>query len=340
MTSAAGPAGAVRRNVADVLVGALDDPDSRVRASTLHALAAVDVVDAGAPIAARLVDPVLDVRRAAASALRELGTPAQAPALVDALADGELRTDVALTLEHFATPACVPQILAVLSEPLDRGPHEALIRSLCRAGGPEAAPMLRELALSEKDLGLRAEVLHGLARSRMPEFAAAARRALKTDKTYLHRAALDAIGACGDPALAPDAHRFLDDPHARHEAALAIARLDPARLADDDVRGGVLAPLLERKIIAAHVGYGFVPATDGLLAIVRANPELALPAHVPAEIVRAILIAIETAATVNCQTSYAVKHRADVRRFMASASECVHAWQALARVAGGDHSQA
>lgn len=97
-----------------------DSPDPLVRAAALQALGRHGAPEDAALVAKNLTSPFRQVRLAAAKALQRLHDPAVAdaiwPRLVDAAEDADVRTELAIALGQYPTPAVFNALVAALSQ--------------------------------------------------------------------------------------------------------------------------------------------------------------------------------------------------------------------------------
>jgi HEAT repeat protein len=139
---------------ATLLIGALDDEDSGVRATAASALGDLVVERAAEPLA-RLVeeDRSTVVRLKATHALRKIDEPSVAPRVAPALSavDVELRRQAARTLFELANPATLETLLGALEDE-DVRVRAWAARALAEIGDPRARPALEALAESDNPL--------------------------------------------------------------------------------------------------------------------------------------------------------------------------------------------
>ena len=97
-----------------------ESPDPLVRAAALQALGRHGAPEDAALVAKNLASPFRQVRLAAAKALQRLHDPAVAdaiwPRLVDGSEDPDVRTELAIALGQYQTPAVFNALVAALSQ--------------------------------------------------------------------------------------------------------------------------------------------------------------------------------------------------------------------------------
>lgn len=174
------------------------------------------------------------VRRAAATALRELGGPDATAALLGALGDGSVGDIVTDALAAAPEPP-VTELLDLLRAPTRR---QAAARALGRLGDPSSGAALLDV-LPDTTGAVRAEVVAALGALRhVPALPVLVAIAEDPDESGTVRArAVWAAGACGDRDLAV---RALTDPL----EAVRLRAVDAlGRFPDDDVVGALI-PLI------------------------------------------------------------------------------------------------
>lgn len=97
-----------------------ESPDPLVRAAALQALGRHGAATDAALVAKSLASPFRQVRLAAAKALQRLHDPAVAdllwPRLVDGAEDADVRTEIAIALGQYPTPAVFQALVAALAQ--------------------------------------------------------------------------------------------------------------------------------------------------------------------------------------------------------------------------------
>jgi HEAT repeat protein len=137
-----------------LLLPALEDPDSGVRATAASALGDLSAGRAAEPLAELVQeDSSTVVRLKAAHALRKIDDPSTAPAVATALnaVDVELRRQAARTLFELANPATIDPLLEALEDE-DVRVRAWAARALAEIGDQRARPALETLAESDNPL--------------------------------------------------------------------------------------------------------------------------------------------------------------------------------------------
>ena len=232
----------------DQLVDALHDDMAQVRSAAADALAA-----AGSPAATALCvalrDDDPDVRWRAAGALGAIGDPATAPALVEALADGEaaVRRSAISALGRCGADG-VAALTAVLAG-ADADPADAATHALAAIGAP-AVPHLAGLIERPQPGTVRVRAAAALRGIGLPAVPALATLLSAADPTarILASHCLAALSADAVPVLA----EALAEPGTADLAAATLREIgDPARLtvmslathSDGPVRAGAATAL-------------------------------------------------------------------------------------------------
>jgi HEAT repeat protein len=228
----------VDQDTIPMLVQRLEDPDARVRANLLRALARSNTGAAQDEVIARLKDPDPAVRVQAIAALRRLSSNTQT--LTDNL--GPLLEDREPSIRAASAAALLsvgphPEALATLQQMARADDVDARVEALTgfaewrdrSAVEPVAA------ALGDPQPAVRRAAAAALARFQEPQCLEALIEALSDGDQLVREAVAAAIGAFGGDAL--DATlAALDDPAREAGAILALANL-PANSRADAIRG-------------------------------------------------------------------------------------------------------
>lgn len=247
----------------DVLVPLLDDADPAIRAAAAEALARAPAEQAFPVLAAHL-----DRNRPSAEVLRAMGNLGGSVciALLPLLADPspDVRTAAAEALGRCAGQDVAQQLSAALDREEEAGPRGALLRAYGRAAGPDAVPRL-SAALDDADEGVRLAAIEGLGATgdpvALPHLAGALERSGPEALT-----ALRALGDVGHPDGAPLLEPWLRsaDVDVRRTAAGAAARVPRAISAASVRQMSEDADALVR-ILAARILGGRGPDGQGRL---------------------------------------------------------------------------
>jgi HEAT repeat protein len=194
----------------DVLIEHLTDDDLEIRVLAAEYLGALGVGSAAGKLTAlSSAGNPMRLRHAAIDALGEIGRAGHLPAsseatraLTDALREGpgELHSSAATALSYIASPAVLPQLVALARS--DRGPTRfEIVRAIGATlrGHPDAGArkLLRELA-DDASVKVSLAAIAGLAAARSPDDAAVLRTMVDQAAADRRRAAAWALGELHD----------------------------------------------------------------------------------------------------------------------------------------------
>jgi len=174
-----------------------------------------------------------EVRKAAAEALRNIGSPKAIPALIEALKDkdAEMRKAAAEALGLIGSPEAVPALIEALQDK-DAEVREDAAEALGKIGSPEAVPALIK-ALKDKDVWVRKAAAKALGNIGSPEAIPALIKALDKD-VWVCKAVAWALRNIGPPEAIPALIKALKDGNdyvrwaAARALALCIASISPS----------------------------------------------------------------------------------------------------------------
>ena len=160
-----------------------------------------------------------EVRKAAAEALRNIGSPKAIPALIEALKDkdAEMRKAAAEALGLIGSPEAVPALIEALQDK-DAEVREDAAEALGKIGSPEAVPALIE-ALKDKDVWVRKAAARALGEIGSTEAVPALIEALRDEKWFVRETAAEALGEIGSPAIPALIEALRDEEKRMREAA-------------------------------------------------------------------------------------------------------------------------
>ena len=203
------------------LVGALADPDARIRAAAARALAGLPSLTIAAdPLRAALDDDAGTVRRAAALTLARHGTAT--PALLEVLRHGPERAQEAAVIALAGGDGSSRE--PVRSWALERVARAAGLRRHAAAlGGAPSGPAIDFLRAVVERRGRRLEdqVLTAVAALGAPQASGLLRRCLRSPNADTRAQAIEAIDAIGDRRLAQAIVGLLDSDGARDGSTAA-----------------------------------------------------------------------------------------------------------------------
>ncbi len=180
------------------ILATLTDTEKAYRDGAILALRRIGT-PAIPPLIRTLKSPNVLLRRAAASGMIGIGSPAANAALAEALRDedSEVRAEAALALGWKGNVAAVPPLVKALSDP-DWRVVDAAVSALGDIGTKAINPLLSVLASGEAGVELQYQVSRALAamgREAVPDLIAA----LDTGPEVVQRWVAVALGEIGDP---------------------------------------------------------------------------------------------------------------------------------------------
>jgi len=199
--AAASSAGQVRlRPAVPILIDWLDERDPAVRAAAARALGHVGEKRATAPLVRLLGDARAEVRRAAVAALARVGDPEAVEPMLGRLdePDVSVRVEVIDALARLGDARAVVPLLAQA----DAGAQEvqlATLGALSALGDARALPSLLQ-ALSSERAPLRFAAIAAIGKLRLPDASDALVQRLSLPDTRQAKALISALGAIATPS--------------------------------------------------------------------------------------------------------------------------------------------
>jgi len=285
---------------ADVLVEHLADDDLEIRVLAAEYLGTLGVGSASARLTAlSAAGNPLRLRHAAIDALGEVGRAGHLPPVLDAtkvlldvLREGptELHSSAATALSYIASPAVLPQLVALARS--DRGPTRyEVVRAIGATlrGRPDgnARKLLRELA-DDPSVKVSLAAIAGLAAAASPDDAVFLRAMVEQGAADRRRAAAWALGEIHDRGALDILATVLSNKDDRLAGAAAWAlgeilagdrgaggEASPATSPSDTARRDAASPIVDRWLhVMQHAGWSAsINASAGLARVLWALPK-------------------------------------------------------------------
>lgn len=215
----------------DLLLVALNAPDSAIRAAAAHALGRVGAAAAVDPLLYCLArESVGAVRAAAAEALGYLNDRYAVEPLKDALHDryAPLQQAAITALGLLGGEDIVVALLSILQQDALPQTRSAIARALGHLGDPAGTRALELLFLNDGDYNVQYSAALGLADLANPRAIEILRSALLQEKPLILQAAARALGLVRDSGTTARMNDLLQNPErgVRHAAAIALLQIN------------------------------------------------------------------------------------------------------------------